>query len=97
MMINFFKELMEQALDLELTVRFTKRDRKWFAALGNELGSLSLKELEEYRTELEARLCDMDDDEPEDMAGEEFEQWADAHESLEDLLSEAEDRIDELT
>ena len=58
--------------------------------------SLPLEELEEYRAELEARLRDMDDDEPEDMAGEEFEQWADAHESLEDLLSEAEDRIDEL-
>lgn len=25
-----------------------------------------------------------------------FEKWADAHESLEDLLSEAEDHIDEL-
>ena len=49
MMINFFKELMEQALDLELTVRFAKRDGKWFAALGAELDSLSLEELEEYR------------------------------------------------
>ncbi len=95
-MIDFFKELVEQALDLELTIRFTKRDGEWFAALGGELDSLLLEELEEYRAELEARLCDMDDDEPEDMAGEEFEQWAEAHESLEDLLSEAEDRIDEL-
>ena len=95
-MIDFFKKLMEQALDLELTVRFTKRDGEWFGALGNELGSLSLEELEEYRQELEARLCDMDDNEPEDMDSEEFERWADAHESLEDLLSEAEDRIDEL-
>lgn len=97
MMIDFFKELMEQALDLELTVRFTKRDGEWFAALGDELDGLSLEELGEYRAELEARLCDMDDDEPEDMAGEEFEQWADAHKRLENLLSEAEDRIDELT
>lgn len=96
-MIDFFKKLMEQALDLELTVRFTKRDGEWFAALGDELDGLSLEELEEYRSELEARLRDMDDDEPENMAGEKFEQWADAHESLEDLLSEAEDRIDELT
>ena len=96
-MIDFFKKLMEQALDLELTVRFTKRDGEWFAALGDELDGLSLEELEEYRSELEARLRDMDDDEPEDMAGEEFEQWADAHESLEDLLSEVEDRIDELS
>ena len=96
-MIDFFKELMEQALDRELTVRFTKRDGEWFATLGDELDSLPLEELEEYWSELEARLRDMDDDEPEDMAGEEFEQWADAHESLEDLLSEAEDRIDELT
>lgn len=95
-MIDFFKKLMEQALDLELTVRFTKRDGEWFAALGDELDSLPLEELEEYRAELEARLRDMDDDEPENMAGEKFEQWADAHESLEDLLSEAEDRIDEL-
>lgn len=45
---------------------------------------------------METRLCDMDDDEPEDMAGEGFEQWADTHESLEDLLSEVEDRIDDL-
>ena len=63
-MIDFFKKLMEQALDLELTVRFTKRDGGWFAALGNELNGLSPEELEEYRAELEARLCDMDDDEP---------------------------------
>ena len=39
----------------------------------------------------------MDGSEPEDMDSEKFEQWADAHESLEDLLSEAEDRIDELS
>lgn len=96
-MIDFFKKLMEQALDLELTVRFAKRDGEWFAALGDELDGLSLEEPEEYRSELEARLRDMDDDEPENMAGEKFEQWADAHESLEDLLSEVENRIDELT
>lgn len=96
-MIDFFKKLMEQALDLELTARFTKRDGEWFAALGDELDGLSLEEPEEYRSELEARLRDMDDDEPENMAGEKFEQWADAHESLEDLLSEVENRIDELT
>ena len=95
-MIDFFKKLMEQALDLELTVRFTKQDGEWFAALGNELDGLSLEELKEYRAELEARLCDMDEEEPEDMVGEAFERWADAHESLEDLLSEVEDRIDEL-
>lgn len=96
-MIDFFKKLMEQALDLELTARFTKRDGEWFAALGDELDGLSLEEPEKYRSELEARLRDMDDDEPENMAGEKFEQWADAHESLEDLLSEVENRIDELT
>ena len=93
-MIDLLKKLMEQALDLELTVCFTKRE--WFAALGGELNGLSREELEEYRAELEARLCDMDDGEPEDMTGEVFEQWAEAHESLEDLLSEVEDRIDDL-
>ena len=45
-MIDFLKELMEQALDLELTVRFTKRDGEWFAALGDELQRLSLEEKE---------------------------------------------------
>ena len=96
-MIDFFKKLMEQALDLELTVRFTKQDGEWFASLGDELDSLSLEGLEDYREELEARLCDMGDGEPEDMDSEAFEQWADAHESLENLLSEVEDRIDELS
>lgn len=95
-MIDFFKKLMEQALDLDRTVRFTKRAGEWFAALGDELDSLSPEELEAYRAGLKARLRDMDENEPEDMGSEEFEQWADAHESLEDLLSEAEDRIDEL-
>ena len=95
-MIDFYRELMERALDLGLTVRFTQRDGEWFAAQGDELTSLTPEELEEYRAELKARLHDMDGSEPEDMNSEEFEQWADAHESLEDLLSEVEDRIDEL-
>ena len=59
-MIDFFKKLMEQALDLELTARFTKRDGEWFAALGDELDGLSLEEPEKYRSELEARLRDLD-------------------------------------
>lgn len=95
-MIDFNKKLMEQALDLGRTVRFTQRAGEWFAALGDELDSLPPEELEAYRTELKARLHDMDENEPADMDSEAFEQWADAHESLEDLLSEAEDRIDEL-
>ena len=50
-MIDFFKKVMEQALDLELTVRFTKQDGEWFAALGNELDGLSLEELKKYNEE----------------------------------------------
>lgn len=96
-MIDFSKELMEQALDLGRIVRFTKRNGEWFASLGDELDGLSPEELEAYRVELKARLHDMNENEPEDMDSEAFEQWADAHESLEDLLSETEDRIDELS
>lgn len=96
-MIDFNKKLMEQALDLGLTARFSRRDGEWFAALGDELDGLSPEELEAYRVELKARLHDMNKNEPEDMDSEAFEQWADAHESLEDLLSETEDRIDELS
>lgn len=97
MVIDFSKELMEQALDLDRIVRFTKRNGEWFAALGDELIGLSPEELEAYRADLKARLRDMDGSEPADMDSEAFEQWADVHESLEDLLSETEDRIDELS
>ncbi len=86
-MVDFFKKLMEQALDLELIVRFTQQDGEGFAALGDELDSLSLEELEKYRAELETRLCNMDDEEPENMAGEIFEQWADAHKILDGVVN----------
>ena len=43
-----------------------------------------------------ARLCQLDDAEPEDMTGEDYEAWADRHEALEDLADELSDRLDEL-
>ena len=58
-----------------------------------EAGRIMLKEakqygyLEKYRAELETRLCNMDDEEPENMAGEIFEQWADAHKILDGVVN----------
>ena len=95
-MIDVFKKLMEQALNLELTVRLARRDEGMVRVLGDELDNSVLEGLEGYRDDLEAWLCDMDDNKPEDMGSKEFERWADAHESLENMLSKAEDRINEL-
>ena len=95
-MTDTFKKMVDQALDLYLVVHISKRSGEWTAELGDELDSLSLKELKVYRAELEARLCDMDDDEPESGDGPEFELWTDMRESLNDLLRGVEERIDEL-
>ena len=48
--------------------------------------------LEDVRCELEA----MDEDEPEDETSEEFVDWAEEHEALEDLADEIIDRLEAL-
>lgn len=95
-MADFFKDLMEQALNDGRVIRFSLKDGKWSAALGEDIEALSRAELEGYRAELEDRLGDMDDIRPEDLASEEFSHWADAHENLKDLIGALEDRLSEL-
>lgn len=95
-MDDFFKELMEQALNEGKIVRFSVKDGEWNVALGEDIEVLSQAELTGYRAELEDRLSDMEDIKPRDLASEEFSLWADVRESLKDLISEVEDRLDEL-
>ena len=68
-----------------------------FFAAGPDLEAMGRAELLDCLAAVRQRIARLDQEEPEDMVGEAFERWADAHESLEDLLSEVEDRIDELT
>ena len=87
-MDNFFKELIEQAMNEGKVIHFSVRGGEWSAALGEDVEALSRAELEEYCSELEDRLGDMD--------SEEFSLWADAHEELKDLIGEVKDRLSEL-
>ena len=45
---------------------------------------------------LRAELDRMDEEEPEDMESEAYEEWGDRHEELEDRLDDLMDRLDEL-
>lgn len=48
--------------------------------------------LESVRT----AIAQLDEEEPEDMESEAYDQWGDRHEELEDWLDELMDRLDEL-
>ena len=95
-MDNFFKELIEQAMNEGKVFHFLVRGGVWRGALGVSGVGLSRAELEEYCSELEDRLGDMDDIKPENLDSEEFSLWADAHEELKDLIGEVKDRLSEL-
>lgn len=97
MMADFFKELMEQALNEGKVIRFSVRDGEWNAVLGEDIEALSQTELEGCRAELEDRLGDMDDIRHEDLDTEELSLWADAHENLKDIIGAVEDRLSELS
>lgn len=45
---------------------------------------------------LRAELARLDEEEPEDMESEAYEQWGDRHEELEDRLDDLMDQLDEL-
>ena len=95
-MDNLFKQMIEQAMNEGKVIHFSVRGGEWSAALGEDVEALSRAELEEYCSELEDRLGDMDDIKPENLDSEEFSLWADAHEELKDLIGEVKDRLSEL-
>lgn len=95
-MDTLIKEMIENGLNEGKTVRISVKGGEWSAVLGEDIEVLSQAELEGYHAELEDRLGDMEDARPNDPASKEFTVWADAHEGLKDLISEVEDRLDEL-
>lgn len=95
-MDTLIKEMIEHGLNEGKVVRLFVKGREWSAVLGEDIEVLSRAELEGYHAELEERLGDMEDARPNDPTSEEFTVWADAYGDLKDLISEVEDRLDEL-
>lgn len=54
------------------------------------------EELRAYLSDIRQELEAMDEDEPEDETNEEFVDWAEEHEALEDLVDEIVDRLEAL-
>ena len=54
------------------------------------------EELRAYLSDIRQELEAMDEDEPEDETREEFVDWAEEHEALEDLVDEIVDRLEAL-
>ena len=61
-----------------------------------DMDAMDRAALREYLKELQMRISELDEKEPRNMNSEAYEDWADAHEELEDLVDEVLDRLDEL-
>lgn len=61
-----------------------------------DIWGMNPAELRDYLDRLYALRKDLDSREPGDEESEEYEDWADAHENLEDRIDEVLDRLDEL-
>jgi hypothetical protein len=59
------------------------------------LTGMTREELLEALESVQALLCQLDEQEPEDMDSEEYEAWGDRHEELEDRQDEIWDLLDE--
>lgn len=61
-----------------------------------DLDAMTRDELLDCLETVQARIAQLDEQEPADMSGEDYEAWGDRHEALEDLADEIRDRLDEL-
>ena len=61
-----------------------------------DVESMNREELEQYLSQLQKKLHDLDAREPKNANSEAHEDWEDQHEDLEDLIDEVLDRLDEL-
>ncbi|WP_455581447.1 hypothetical protein [Dysosmobacter sp.] len=61
-----------------------------------DLDGLSRERLEEYLDIVWKQIGRLDEQEPEDMESEDYEEWGERHEELEDLADEIQDRLEEL-
>ena len=61
-----------------------------------DLDAMDRDALRAYLKELRFRMEELDEKEPRNMNSEAYEEWADRHEELEDLVDEVLDRLDEM-
>lgn len=61
-----------------------------------DLSSMDWKGLTDCLRDVRARIGQLDSQEPEDMDSEEYEDWGERHEVLEDLADEIQDLLDEM-
>ena len=54
---------------------------------------MTIEELQKYQAHLEQQIVEMGENEPEDQEGEEFDEWAEQHEKLEDMLDDVMDKL----
>ena len=62
-----------------------------------DIDAMSLMELRTFQDEVYALLSDLNTREPKSMNSPSYDDWAEEHEELEDLLDDIQDRIDALT
>ena len=60
-----------------------------------EVADMNPEELRQYWQEIEDKIANLDEEEPEDMDSEAYDDWADRHETLEDIRDEIEERLEE--
>lgn len=60
-----------------------------------DLESLDIAGLKAYRARILEQIAALDKKEPKSMNSEAYEQWADKHEELEDILDDIQDLLDE--
>lgn len=60
-----------------------------------EVADMNPEELRQYWQEIEDKIANLDEEEPEDMDSEAYDDWADRHEMLEDIRDEIEERLEE--
>ena len=60
-----------------------------------EVADMNPEELRQYWQEIEDKIVNLDEEEPEDMDSEAYDDWADRDEMLEDIRDEIEERLEE--
>ena len=72
-------------------LEFIPTDAEW-----TDIDEMQFEELLAYQAQIHALLADLDAREPKNMLSPAYDDWADAHEELEDILDDILDRLDEL-
>lgn len=62
-----------------------------------DLDLMDREALESYLEQLRERIEELDAAEPKNMASEEYEEWGDLHEELEDIVDDILDRLEDMT